>query len=89
MGSYSQGSFWDHLVEAFAGVHDTLNRPWFYDGMGNIRVGGFFNSAGIGGSIGNAINFLDVFIAAPVVAGSVVQPYGAAFMPLRQAPDGP
>ena len=37
--NYAPNSWQDRLVESFSGVHDTFNRPVWYDAMGNIRQG--------------------------------------------------
>lgn len=67
---YAAGSFADHLVEAFAGPHDFLNSRIFYDGIGNIRNMGGFQSA-----ILEPLNYLNVAVASPFVGASVMPIY--------------
>ncbi len=63
--SYGKGSFWDRLVETFAGPHDFLN-SWTYDSVtGNIR--NLSGLASVGSFFGNII---DVGLAAPIALPS-------------------
>ncbi|MBW7930881.1 MAG: hypothetical protein H3C57_06200, partial [Gammaproteobacteria bacterium] len=63
---YQPGSFLDHLVETYAGPHDFLNAPIFYDAVGNnIGRPAFFE-------IFNATN---VLLATPFAAASAVPGY--------------
>lgn len=67
---YEPGSFVDHLVETYAGPHDFLNSPFFYDNLGNnINRSSLF----IGLNAGN------VLLATPFAAASAVPgfAYGA------------
>ncbi len=68
---YAPGSFVDHLVEVYAGPHDFLNSPVFYDGLGN--------SAGRWPGL-EVFNAANVLVATPFAAASVIPSYayGAA-----------
>jgi RHS repeat-associated protein len=68
--AYRAGSFADHLVEAFAGPHDFLNSPLFYNGAGNIRTMG-----GLQHPLLETLNYMNVVVAAPFVAASVTPSY--------------
>ncbi len=68
---YNPGDFLDHVVEAFAGPHDYLNSFYWYDSLGNIKTG--LSSGQI--FFGEVLNGINVAIAAPAVAASVVQSY--------------
>ena len=59
--NYAKGSFWDKLAEAYAGTHDTFNKPIWYDNLGNGK-----NLDGtLIGQIGNATNTTNVLMATP------------------------
>lgn len=61
--SYKPGSFLDHLIETYAGPHDFLNSPVFYNEMGNNA----------GRWIGlEAINAANVVLATPFAAASAL-----------------
>ncbi|MBI4754216.1 MAG: RHS repeat protein [Betaproteobacteria bacterium] len=75
--SYNPGSFFDHVVEAFAGPHDYLN-SWTYNGAGQYAVTGFMDTVA---SIGNALN---VAVAVPFVAGATAQVYAPALLSRRR-----
>ncbi len=60
---YSPGSFIDQLVETYAGPHDFLNNPVFYDQFGN-NAGRWSGLA--------AVNAANVIIATPFAAASVI-----------------
>ena len=65
--TYEPDSFWDRLVEAYAGPHDFLN-SWAYDSAtGNIR-----NLSTTEKIIGGFTNPLNVIIATPIVVPSTV-----------------
>jgi RHS repeat-associated protein len=68
--AYAPGSFLDRLVETYAGPHDFLNSPVFYDKFGN--------AAGRWGSL-EVINAANVVVATPFAAASVIpaSAYGA------------
>jgi RHS repeat-associated protein len=68
---YQPGSFLDQLVETYAGPHDFLNSPLFYDELGN--------SAGRPAVLG-LLNGANVLVATPFAAASVFPSYayGAA-----------
>lgn len=68
---YSAGSWQDHLLEAYGGVHDYLNKPTWYDQSGNIRQG----MSRSGQFFGNITNFTNLIVATPFVAASVVPTY--------------
>ncbi len=70
LGDYLPGSFYDHVVEAFAGPHDFLNHGYWYDALGNAK-----QLTGFAGLFGEALNYTNVLIASPIVASSVIQPY--------------
>ena len=64
--SYRPGSFADHLIETFAGPHDFLNSPIFYDRLGNS----------IGRpAIFDIVNGANVLVATPFAAASVIPSY--------------
>jgi RHS repeat-associated protein len=67
---YSPGSWQDRLVEAYAGVHDSLNAPFWYNASGNG-----INYTGVEKAFGETLNALNVVIATPVVAASMVPTY--------------
>lgn len=67
---YKPGSFPDRLVEAYAGPHDFLN-SWGYNQFGNLAKQNLFE-----GFLGATLNPLNVVIATPVVAASVIPSAG-------------
>jgi RHS repeat-associated protein len=64
--AYEPGSFVDHVVETYAGPHDFLNAPFFYDALGNS-----IDRPAILG----LVNAANVVVATPFAAASVVPPY--------------
>ena len=70
--SYSPGSLADLVVEAFGGVHDPLNSWYWYNEMGNA-----INHQGAAMWFGEGLNAVNVLVAAPIVAGSVLAPYSS------------
>lgn len=80
--TYDPGSFADLFVEAYAGPHDFLNSPYWYNTSGNARnfnpqgslYGEFLNGVGEVYSAGN------ILIATPFVAASVIP--SSAYIPL-------
>ncbi len=42
--SYKSGGFVDMVLESFSGPHDFANAPWWYNDMGNNKVGPGFGS---------------------------------------------
>ncbi|HAZ11510.1 MAG TPA: hypothetical protein DCY86_01860, partial [Bdellovibrionales bacterium] len=72
--NYPHGSIVDRVFEAYAGPHDWLN-GWTYDSMGNLR-----NLNIAEGFINTFTNPLNVVIATPIVASSVM-PRGAYAAP--------
>jgi|GEM_PF-4546258 len=65
---YKPGSFWDRLVETYAGPHDFLN-SWGYDAFGNLQ-----NHVGFERFLGMTLNPLNVVIATPIALPSVIPP---------------
>jgi filamentous hemagglutinin len=67
---YGPGSFLDLLVETYAGPHDFLNAPLFYNELGNNASRPYALEA---------INAANVLVATPFAAASVIPPfaYGA------------
>jgi len=66
---YSPGSITDNVVEAFGGVHDSLNQGYFYNpATGNIQTG--LSSAQQ--AVGSVMNWVNVPLAAPLVAASAI-----------------
>ncbi|MBI3562945.1 MAG: hypothetical protein HY080_14640, partial [Gammaproteobacteria bacterium] len=68
--SYQSGSVLDYVVEAFAGPHDYLNSGYWYDSFGDIKQ--MSNTARY---FGEALNAVNVLVATPFVAASVVAPH--------------
>jgi len=70
---YSSGSLLDRVHEAFAGPHDYLNNPfWYNQDTGNIRD--VFAKPWMKpvAAVGEALSLANVAVAAPLVAASVV-----------------
>ncbi len=65
--SCKSGGFIDYVVEAFSGVHDTLNTPYWYNVRGNN-----FAYGRLGTFIGEAFSLINVGLAAPVVVSSMI-----------------
>lgn len=63
---YAPGSFIDQVVETYAGPHDFLNSPVFYDELGNAAG----RWAGL-----DVINAANVVAATPFAVASVIPPY--------------
>ena len=63
---YSSGSVTDYIVEAYAGPHDYLNSPFFYNSMGNIRNMPVWLSTPL-----ETVNLLNVVVATPFVLASI------------------
>ncbi len=68
---YQPGSMWDYIVEAYAGPHDYLNQFFAYDRFGNINI----SRGPVLRAIGGVMNYLDVFVATPLVVSSVIPAY--------------
>ena len=67
--NYEPGSILDHVVETYAGPHDYLNSWYWYDNnTGYIRDG----IGTIGRVFGEGLNAINVLIATPFAAASVV-----------------
>lgn len=64
---YQPGSFTDYLVEAYAGPHDFLNSGYWYDSVGNAH-----NYSGLNALLGEGLNWVNVVVATPFVAASVM-----------------
>jgi RHS repeat-associated protein len=62
---YGPGSFLDGLVETYAGPHDFLNSPLFYDSFGNNQKRFW---------AWEVVNAANVLVATPFAAASVVPP---------------
>jgi len=61
----------DYILEAYAGVHDSLNQPFFYTSGGtNRRI-----SNPVLRALGRVVNFSNVLLATPIVAPSLVPDY--------------
>lgn len=59
----------NELVEAYAGPHDFLNAPYSYDANGyQLRLSGFAYG------VGEAMSALNIAVATPIAAASVVGP---------------
>jgi RHS repeat-associated protein len=67
--SYTKGSFQDYVFEAYAGPHDYLNNPIWYDAVGNIKLGMIKGNPLY--YIGNVTNWVNVILATPLVVCSV------------------
>jgi hypothetical protein len=67
---YPPGSVQDRVVEAYAGVHDFANHAWWYDQSGNIKLISSMSSPMLYAA--KVMNWVDVALATPVVAASVV-----------------
>lgn len=68
---YRPGSFLDHLVETYAGPHDFLNAPVFYDTLGNnLGRPAFFE----------VLNAANLVLATPFAAASAVPGYAYGAM---------
>jgi filamentous hemagglutinin len=68
--NYAKGSFWDKLAETYAGPHDTLNSPIWYDDLGNGK-----NLKGsLIGTIGEVTNTTNVVIATPFALSTLLPP---------------
>jgi hypothetical protein len=68
--AYAPGSFLDHLIETYAGPHDFLNAPLFYNSVGNNVV-----RTGVLSSIIEPVSFANVAVATPFAIASVIPPY--------------
>lgn len=67
--TYSSGEFLDHLVEAYAGPHDFLNSPIFYNATGNT-----FHSP-LMSTILSPVNMTNVVVASPFAIASITPGY--------------
>lgn len=79
---YSPGSLVDNVVEAYAGVHDALNHPFFYNSNGTAHAFAHGKLGALGDLLGQFINGANVVIATPMVAASAVPEY-ARFLFVR------
>ena len=67
---YDQGSFLDKLAESYAGTHDILNSPIWYDTLGNGK-----NLEGtVIGKIGDVLNITNVGLATPIAMSVLLPP---------------
>ncbi len=64
---YKPGSLQDYIVEGFAGTHDYLNHPVYYNTNGTSKT-----FTGIAKSYGQFRNVTNVFLAAPIVLPSLI-----------------
>lgn len=71
---YGKGSVADYAVEAFGGPHDALNSWFWYNANGNANNYGWSNEP-IGKLFGETLNAVNVAVATPFVAASVVPTY--------------
>ncbi|WP_425248196.1 FG-GAP-like repeat-containing protein [Desulfospira joergensenii] len=69
--SYKPGSFADLLCEAYAGPHDYLNSPIWYNAMGNINT----NMSSLSVALGEVMNWANVAVATPFVAADMMPSY--------------
>ncbi len=67
---YEKGSFWDRLAESYAGTHDVLNSPVWYDNLGN---GKNLNGTMLG-KIGDVANITNVGLATPFAMSVLLPP---------------
>ncbi len=67
--TYSSGQFLDHVIEAYAGPHDFLNSPIFYNATGNT-----FQSR-LMSTILSPVNAANVVVATPFVMASITPGY--------------
>jgi filamentous hemagglutinin len=68
--AYAPGSFLDRLIETYAGPHDFLNAPLFYNSVGNNVV-----RTGVLSSIIEPVSFANVAVATPFALATVIPPY--------------
>jgi filamentous hemagglutinin len=74
--AYSPYSLIDFVVEAFAGPHDYLNAPFWYDSAtGNIKSG----ISPAGKFVGGVINWANVPISSIFVVPSIILPSSNTF----------
>lgn len=78
---YFAGSWQDHLLEAFSGVHDFLGHPWGYNAAGyNDAAHSFFGSAiasatgsgAVAEDVSAVMSVVNLFVTAPIAAVSTV-----------------
>ena len=68
---YPPGGIVDKVVETFAGVHDSLNHPWFYNSNGTSHA--FLPQLGVVGDVlDTAVNGTNVLLATPVAGAALV-----------------
>jgi len=68
---YGVGSWQDRLLEAYGGVHDYFNKPTWYNQFGSLRQ----DMSSPSKFIGEITNMLNVGVATPFVAASVLPSY--------------
>lgn len=72
--TYPPGGFVDRVVESFAGIHDFLNHPWFYNADGTSHY--FLNrNTPLTRRLGATINAVNVIVALPVGLSALVPTY--------------
>jgi filamentous hemagglutinin len=64
---YKPGSVFDYVVEGFAGTHDFLNHPVYYNSDGTSKA-----LSGFSRRYGQFRNVTNVFLAAPIVLPSLI-----------------
>ncbi|MFC1702744.1 hypothetical protein ACFL1J_08450, partial [Pseudomonadota bacterium] len=64
---YKPGSIFDYVVEGFAGTHDYLNHPVYYNLNGTSKT-----LTGVGRYYGQFRNVTNVFLASPIVLPSLI-----------------
>jgi hypothetical protein len=72
--TYPPGGFVDRVVESFAGIHDFLNHPWFYNADGTSHYFLHRNSP-LSSRLGATINAVNVLLALPVGLSALVPSY--------------
>ena len=70
LGDYPPGSLFDKLAEAWAGPHDTFNRPTWYGPDGNIRPG-MTKGQEIAGEV---TNYANVVLVTPFALSTLLPP---------------
>ena len=81
--TYPPGGFIDRVVESFAGIHDFLNHPWFYNPDGTSHYFLNMNNA-LTNRLGTLINVANIAIALPVGLSALVPTYMYPYLARRQ-----
>jgi hypothetical protein len=69
--NYGPHGFIDYVLEGYAGVHDTLNQPFFYNSNGTLKS----ISNPIVTGFGRFVNAANVVLATPIVIPSLIPDY--------------